>query len=133
METKLGELLVENLIILSQHMLLISYHTKIRQCDNPAVNSTTTERLMARTLWWEIGYTQSTQLYMKEFVCWLLPDYLEGQLKFKIVHFEKKPPHFFIVHLTREIFTHMETSQLPVKGCKFWPMLSTRLLAVKVL
>ena len=23
------------------------------------------------------------------------------------------------------IFTHMETSPLPVKGCKFWPMLST--------
>ena len=24
---------------------------------------------------------------------------------------------------TREFFTHMETSQLPLKGCKFWPML----------
>ena len=24
---------------------------------------------------------------------------------------------------TREFFTHMETSPLPVKGCKFWPML----------
>ena len=26
---------------------------------------------------------------------------------------------------TREIFTHMETSPLPVKGCKFWTMLDT--------
>ena len=26
---------------------------------------------------------------------------------------------------TREFFTHMETSPLPVKGCKFWHMLST--------
>ena len=26
---------------------------------------------------------------------------------------------------TREFITHMETSPLPVKGCKFWPMLST--------
>ena len=26
---------------------------------------------------------------------------------------------------TREFFTHMETSPLPVKGCKFCPMLST--------
>ena len=25
---------------------------------------------------------------------------------------------------TREFFTHMETSQLPVKGCKFWPSLA---------
>ena len=24
---------------------------------------------------------------------------------------------------TREFFTHLETSPLPVKGCKFWPML----------
>ena len=24
---------------------------------------------------------------------------------------------------TREFFTHMETSPLPVKGCKFWPLL----------
>ena len=26
---------------------------------------------------------------------------------------------------TREFFTHMETSLVPVKGCKFWPMLGT--------
>ena len=26
---------------------------------------------------------------------------------------------------TREFFTHMETSPLPVNGCKFWPMLGT--------
>ena len=27
---------------------------------------------------------------------------------------------------TIELFTHIETSSLPVKGSKFWPMLSTR-------
>ena len=32
----------------------------------------------------------------------------------------------WIFRPTREFFTHMETSPLPVKGCKFWPMLSTR-------
>ena len=26
---------------------------------------------------------------------------------------------------TRDFFTRMETSPLPVKGCKFWPMLDT--------
>ena len=26
---------------------------------------------------------------------------------------------------TQEFFTHMETSPLPVKGCKFWPILGT--------
>ena len=26
---------------------------------------------------------------------------------------------------TREFFTHLETSPLPVKGCKFWPVLDT--------
>ena len=26
---------------------------------------------------------------------------------------------------SHSIFTHMETSPLPVKGCKFWPMLGT--------
>ena len=26
---------------------------------------------------------------------------------------------------TREFFTHMETSPLPVKACKFWPLLGT--------
>ena len=26
---------------------------------------------------------------------------------------------------TREVFTHMETSPLPLKGCQFWPMLGT--------
>ena len=26
---------------------------------------------------------------------------------------------------TQEFFTHMETSPLPVRGCKFWPMLGT--------
>ena len=32
---------------------------------------------------------------------------------------------FWVYCLTREIFTHMETSPLPVKGCKFWLMLGT--------
>ena len=32
---------------------------------------------------------------------------------------------FGVYRPTREFFTHMETSPLPVKGCKFWPMLST--------
>ena len=32
---------------------------------------------------------------------------------------------FGVYLLTREIFTYMETSPLPVKGYKFWPMLGT--------
>ena len=32
---------------------------------------------------------------------------------------------FEVFRPTREFFTHMETSPLPVKGCKFWPMLGT--------
>ena len=32
---------------------------------------------------------------------------------------------FGVFHPTREFFTHMETSPLPVKGCKFWHMLGT--------
>ena len=28
---------------------------------------------------------------------------------------------FGVLRPTREFFTHMETSPLPVKGCKFWP------------
>ena len=32
---------------------------------------------------------------------------------------------FGVSRPTREFFTHMETSQLPVKGCKFWPMPGT--------
>ena len=32
---------------------------------------------------------------------------------------------FGVYHPTREFFTHMETSPLPVKGCKILPMLST--------
>ena len=32
---------------------------------------------------------------------------------------------FRVFHPTREFFTHLETSPLPVKGCKFWPMLGT--------
>ena len=31
---------------------------------------------------------------------------------------------------TREFFTHMETSPLPMKGCKFWPMLCTHQLFI---
>ena len=30
-----------------------------------------------------------------------------------------------VLRPTREFFTHMETSPLPMKGFKFWPMLST--------
>ena len=33
---------------------------------------------------------------------------------------------FGVFRPTREFFTHMEKSPLPVKGCKFWPMLGTR-------
>ena len=41
---------------------------------------------------------------------------------------------FGVYHLTREFFTHMETSPLPVKGCKFRLMLDTYgHLTVKVL
>ena len=32
---------------------------------------------------------------------------------------------FEVFHPTRDFFTHLETSQLPMKGCKFWPMLGT--------
>ena len=32
---------------------------------------------------------------------------------------------FGVYHPTREFFTHMEMSPLPVKGCKFLPMLGT--------
>ena len=32
---------------------------------------------------------------------------------------------FGVYRPTREFFTDMETSPLPVKGCKFWPMLGT--------
>ena len=32
---------------------------------------------------------------------------------------------FGVYRPTREFFTHMETSPLPVKGCKFLPMLGT--------
>ena len=32
---------------------------------------------------------------------------------------------FVVFRPTREIFSHMVTSHLPVKGCKFWPMLGT--------
>ena len=32
---------------------------------------------------------------------------------------------FGVYRPTREFFTHMETSPLPVKGCKFWPKLGT--------
>ena len=31
----------------------------------------------------------------------------------------------FVYRPIREFFTHMEMSPLPVKGCKFWPMLGT--------
>ena len=33
---------------------------------------------------------------------------------------------FVVYHPTREFSTHMETSPLWAKGCKFWPMLGTR-------
>ena len=45
-------------------------------------------------------------------------------------------PMFFTVVFrpTREFFTQMETSPFPMKGCKFWPMLGTRVhWAVRVL
>ena len=32
---------------------------------------------------------------------------------------------FVVNRPTRKFFTHMETSPLPVKGCKFLPMLGT--------
>ena len=32
---------------------------------------------------------------------------------------------FLFVCPTREFFTHLETSSLPMKDCKFWPMLGT--------
>ena len=32
---------------------------------------------------------------------------------------------FGVFRPTREFFTHLETSPLPVKGCKFWPMVGT--------
>ena len=32
---------------------------------------------------------------------------------------------FGVYRPTRKFFTHMETSPLPVEGCKFWPMLGT--------
>ena len=32
---------------------------------------------------------------------------------------------FWVYRPTQEFFTLMETSPLPVKGCKFWPMLDT--------
>ena len=32
---------------------------------------------------------------------------------------------FGVFRPTREFFIHLETSPLPVKGCKFWPMLGT--------
>ena len=32
---------------------------------------------------------------------------------------------FTVFSSTRDLFTDMETSPLPVKGCKFWPMLGT--------
>ena len=32
---------------------------------------------------------------------------------------------FWVYRPTREFFTHMDTSPLPVKGCRFWPMLDT--------
>ena len=32
---------------------------------------------------------------------------------------------FEVFHPTWEFFTHMETSTLPVKGCKFWSVLGT--------
>ena len=32
---------------------------------------------------------------------------------------------FGVYRPTRKLFTHMETSPLPVKGCKFWPILGT--------
>ena len=32
---------------------------------------------------------------------------------------------FGVYHPTQEILTHMETSPLPLKSCKFWPMLGT--------
>ena len=32
---------------------------------------------------------------------------------------------FGVFRPTREFFTHIETSPLPVNGCKFWPMLGT--------
>ena len=32
---------------------------------------------------------------------------------------------FGVFRPTREFFTHLETSPLPVKGCKCWPMLGT--------
>ena len=38
-------------------------------------------------------------------------------------YFERKDLFFGISHPTQEFFTHMETSLLPVKSFKFWPML----------
>ena len=40
-------------------------------------------------------------------------------------HLKKKFCLFGVFHPTEEFFTHLETALLPLKGCKFSPMLST--------
>ena len=37
----------------------------------------------------------------------------------------------FFLCPSREFFTHLETSPLPVKGCKFWPMLGMLIVIVQ--
>ena len=53
------------------------------------------------------------------------------QKQFNIINFSVHIViHFFVCfeffNSTREFFTHIETSSLPVKGFKFWPILDTR-------
>ena len=40
-----------------------------------------------------------------------------------LIYFELRI--LFVVRPTQELFTHLETSPLPVNDCKFWPMLGT--------
>ena len=48
--------------------------------------------------------------------------------RYKTTPFKYKSIHCLFVWSfsshSRELLTHMDTSQLPVKGCKFWPMLA---------
>ena len=49
------------------------------------------------------------------FFCWRSPKFI-SQINMFV---------YGVYHPTWEFFTHMETSPLPVKGCKFWPMLGS--------
>ena len=66
------------------------------------------QRILLKISWGEGGKSSRSEIYGRE-----LHEYLT------------KVCLFGVFRPTREFFTHMETSPLSLKGCKFWHMLDT--------